>query len=355
MRFPDFLLFPFAMLYGGITAFRNHLFDAGLKRSQQFEVPTIVAGNLAVGGTGKTPFVEFLIKHLTPKVNLAVLSRGYGRKTRGFILADDSVGPLEIGDEPFQIYAKFKDKVRVAVGEERILAIPMILAADDGVQGILLDDAYQHRYLKADLYVLLTTYGQPFYEDFLLPMGRLREGRKNANRADAVVVTKCPDSISPEEKKVITGSIKRYTRAEVPVYFAGLRYGKPYPLAAGEMRHHKNLILLTGIVDYRPMLNELNKNHKVLEVISFPDHHRYSENDMLKIRNVCDKYKESRPALVTTEKDASKLRDKKLLKILQHLPIFALPVEVVMEKNDEQDLLRRVHEVIKSKNFVVEN
>ncbi|MBD3631199.1 tetraacyldisaccharide 4'-kinase [Cyclobacterium sp.] len=355
MRFPDFLLFPFALLYGGITAFRNHLFDAGIKRSQQFEVPTIVAGNLAVGGTGKTPFIEFLIKHLSPKVNLAVLSRGYGRKTRGFILADDTVGPSEIGDEPFQIFSKFKDHVRVAVGEERILAIPMILAVEDGVQGILLDDAYQHRYLKADLYVLLTTYEQPFYEDFLLPMGRLREGRKNANRADAVVVTKCPDILSPEEKIKMTAKIKAYTREEVPVYFAGLRYGKPYPIEAGEKSLHKNLVLLTGIVDYRPLLNELNKNHRVLEVISFPDHHRYSESDMLKIRNVCDKYRESRPAIVTTEKDAVKLRDKKLLKILPHLPIFALPVEVDMEKNDEQDLLRRVHEVIKSKNSVVEN
>lgn len=355
MRFPDFLLFPFALIYGGITAFRNHLFDVGLKRSQPFEVPTIVVGNLAVGGTGKTPFVEFLIKHLSPKVKLAVLSRGYGRKTKGFVLADDTVGPLEIGDEPFQVYSKFKDKVQVAVGEERILAIPMILAAEAGLQGILLDDAYQHRYLKADWYVLLTTYGRPFYDDYLLPVGRLREGRRNANRADAVVVTKCPDTISPEEKKIISARIKTYIREETPVYFAGLRYDKPYPLEAGEMRQHKNLVLVTGIVDYRPMLNELNKNHRVLEVMSFPDHHRYSENDMIKIRDVCEKYKESRPAIVTTEKDAVKLKNKKLLKILPQLPVFALPVEVVMDKKDEQDLLHRVQEMIKIKNTAVEN
>ncbi|MFO7822734.1 MAG: tetraacyldisaccharide 4'-kinase [Cyclobacterium sp.] len=354
MRFPDFLLFPFALIYGGITAFRNHLFDAGLKRSQAFEVPTIVVGNLAVGGTGKTPFVEFLIKHLSPGLSLGVLSRGYGRKTSGFRIADETVGPEDIGDEPFQVYSKFKSQVQVAVGEERVLAIPMMLAAANGLLAILLDDAYQHRYLKADGYILLTTFEKPFYEDHLLPMGRLREGRKNANRADAVVVTKCPDTISQEEKDLMTTKIKCFTRKETPVFFAGLTYGRPYPLQNGDRGLGKNLILVTGIVDPKPMVDELTKNHQVLEVISFPDHHRYAEKDMQSIRRICDKFRDKKPAIITTEKDAVKLRDERLLKILQHLPVFILPVAVAMDKKDADDLLYRVHEIIKTKNTGVE-
>ena len=172
----------------------------------------------------------------------------------GFILADEKVGPREIGDEPFQIYTKFKQQVRVAVGEERILAIPMMLAETEGLQAILLDDAFQHRYLKADGYILLTTFEKPFYKDHLLPVGRLREGRGNARRADVVVVTKCPDTITRDEKESMISNIKKFVPDEIPVFFAGLKYGTPYPLQQGGKVLSKNLILVTGIVDHKPML-----------------------------------------------------------------------------------------------------
>lgn len=199
MRFVDFLLFPFALIYDGVTALRNRMFDVGLKKST-FRGANNCSRKFSCGGTGKTPFVEFLLNRLSGKFHLSVLSRGYGRKTHGYKLATEDCSPAEIGDEPFQIYSKYKNKVCVAVGEERILAIPMILAENPEVEAIVLDDAFQHRYLLADLNIVLTTYQRPFFSDYLLPVGRLREGRVNVNRADIIVVTKCPQNLSEREK-----------------------------------------------------------------------------------------------------------------------------------------------------------
>ncbi|WP_162418024.1 tetraacyldisaccharide 4'-kinase [Cyclobacterium roseum] len=351
MRFSELLLYPFACIYGAATAFRNRLFDLGIKKSQVFEVPTLVVGNLAVGGTGKTPFVEFLLRHLSSHHRLAVLSRGYGRKTRGFILADDSTGPEAIGDEPLQIYSKFKENVKVAVGEERILAIPMILATGGDIQAILLDDAYQHRYLEPDLRILLTTYSEPFFSDRLMPLGRLRESPANAVRADVVVVTKCPLPVSPEQMERYVSSLREFTRAEVPIYFAGLTYGKAYPLTSKLAELPKNLIVLTGIVDPNPLVEELSKNHSVLEVMSFPDHHRYRLKDLEGIRAVYDKYQKYHPAILTTEKDAVKLKNRKFEPVIDELPIFVMPVEVRMDPQDAEQLIHQVAHLIKEKQF----
>jgi len=238
------------------------------------------------------------------------------------------------------------------VGEERILAIPMMLAETEGLQAILLDDAFQHRYLKADGYILLTTFEKPFYKDHLLPVGRLREGRGNARRADVVVVTKCPDTITRDEKESMISNIKKFVPDEIPVFFAGLKYGTPYPLQQGGKVLSKNLILVTGIVDHKPMLNELTKNHTILEVLSFPDHHAYTGKDLQAIRRIAEKYREEKPAVITTEKDAVKFRG---MKILQDLPVFVLPVEVDMDQQDEQNLLYWVRKMIKIKNAGVKN
>lgn len=349
MRFSDLLLYPFACIYGAATAFRNRMFDLGLKRSQVFEVPTLVVGNLAVGGTGKTPFVEFLLRHLSSNYQLAVLSRGYGRKTRGFILADDRASAEDIGDEPAQIYLKFKEEVKVAVGEERILAIPMILAACGDIQAILLDDAYQHRYLEPDMRILLTTYSRPFFSDQLLPVGRLRESRINAVRADVVVVTKCPLPLSPEQMERYVSGLRNFMRGGVPIYFAGLTYGTAYALSAKAKGLPKNLIVVTGIVDPNPLIEELSKNHTVLEVMSFPDHYRYSLKDLDSIRTVYNKYKNQRTAILTTEKDAVKMKNRKFQSVLDELPIFVMPVEVLMDPQDKEQLLHQVEQMINGK------
>ena len=350
MRFVDFLLFPFALIYGGITSLRNRMFDAGLKRSQPFEVPTIVVGNLAVGGTGKTPFVEFLINRLSLNFNLAILSRGYGRKTTGYRLAQEDSSPSEIGDEPFQIYSKFKDKVSVAVGEERILAIPMILAENPEVEAIILDDAFQHRYLLADLNILLTTYKSPFFNDYLLPAGRLREGRKNANRADMVVVTKCPDNIKQEEKDSFKRQVSTYLQTEKPIFFAGLKYGQPYPINSAFSTAGNKFILLTGIVDPEPIRLKLEAmQNVVLETMVFPDHHYYTPKDMGRISDIYKKYSAQNVCILTTEKDAVKLKDNKLLELIKNIPVFVLPVEVDMEQIEEEQLLKSIKSMINNK------
>lgn len=354
MRLSELLLFPFACMYGAATAFRNRMFDLGMKKSQAFDVPTLVVGNLAVGGTGKTPFIEYLLRHLASDYRLAVLSRGYGRKTRGFLLADDTSGPAEIGDESFQIYQKFKERVSVAVGEERVLAVPMLLASCGPIDAILLDDAYQHRYLEPDLRVLLTTHSRPFFSDKLLPQGRLRESRKNAARADIVVVTKCTLPLPVEEEKRYRQSIQRYVREGVPIYFSGLSYGKPYGLRHEKETLPRYLILVTGIVDHVPLLDELSKNHTVLEVMAFSDHHRYSMNDLRAIKQTCAKHQKYEPALLTTEKDAVKLKDEALLSVLADLPVFVLPVAVTMASGDSQQLLQQVKRMITDKRYTSE-
>ncbi|EPR66239.1 tetraacyldisaccharide 4'-kinase [Cyclobacterium qasimii] len=351
MRFVDFLLFPFALTYDGITSLRNRMFDAGLKRSQPFEVPTIVVGNLAVGGTGKTPFVEFLINHLSSTFNLAILSRGYGRKTTGYRLAQGDSSPSEIGDEPFQIYSKFKDKVTVAVGEERILAIPMILAENPEVEAIVLDDAFQHRYLLADLNILLTTYKSPFFNDYLLPVGRLREGRKNVNRADMIVVTKCPDNMEQQEKDSFKGKVSTYLQAEKPIFFAGLKYGLPYPINPEFPNPVNKFILVTGIVDPEPIRLKLEAMQKVVvETMAFPDHHYYTPKDMGRINDIYKKYSAQSVCILTTEKDAVKLKDNKLLELIKNIPVFVLPVEVDMEQKEEEQLLKSIKSMIINKN-----
>ncbi|WP_339922488.1 tetraacyldisaccharide 4'-kinase [uncultured Cyclobacterium sp.] len=351
MRFVDFLLFPFALIYDGITSLRNKMFDAGLKRSQPFEVPTVVVGNLAVGGTGKTPFVEFLINRFSSAFNLAVLSRGYGRKTAGYRLAKGDSSPSEIGDEPFQIYSKFKDKVTVAVGEERILAIPMILAENPEVEAIVLDDAFQHRYLLADLNILLTTYKNPFFNDYLLPVGRLREGRKNVRRADVIVVTKCPDKLKEQEKDSIKGQVFTYLQVEKPVFFAGLKYGLPYPLNLKFLNPSDKFILVTGIVDPEPIRLKLEAMQKVvLETVAFPDHHFYSPKDMARINDIYNKHSAHNVSILTTEKDAVKLKDSKLLELIKNIPVFVLPVEVDMEPIEEEKLLKIIKSMIINKN-----
>lgn len=351
MRFVDFLLFPFALIYDGVTALRNRMFEVGLKKSQPFEVPTIVVGNLAVGGSGKTPFVEFLLNRLSGKFHLSVLSRGYGRKTHGYKLATEDCSPAEIGDEPFQIYSKYKNKVCVAVGEERILAIPMILAENPEVEAIVLDDAFQHRYLLADLNIVLTTYQRPFFSDYLLPVGRLREGRVNVNRADIIVVTKCPQNLSEREKNDYKAKTSAYLNSAKPIYFAGLKYGKPYTLVKEEVFLSDNIILVTGIVDPEPIRLALEgKGKRVLEILAFPDHHAYKAQDMERIKEIYKNHPAKSVSILTTEKDAVKLKDNKLLEMIKGIPVFVLPVEIEMTLNEEEQLLNRVESLIINKN-----
>ncbi|MEL7146090.1 MAG: tetraacyldisaccharide 4'-kinase, partial [Bacteroidota bacterium] len=223
MKIFKWLLFPFAVLYDLITRLRNHLYNIEYYKSFEFQTNVISVGNLTVGGTGKTPMIEYLIRLLRDQYGLATLSRGYGRKTRGFLQGDfDQTKVHDIGDEPFQYLLKFHDKVGIFVGEERAWAIPGILMERPGTEVILLDDAYQHRTVLPSLSILMTRYDRLFSADFLMPMGRLREARKGASRADAVVVSKCPFNF---DEKAIIEDIRKYIAPSIPVFFTSVAYG----------------------------------------------------------------------------------------------------------------------------------
>jgi tetraacyldisaccharide 4'-kinase len=351
MRFYEPILYPFAVLYSLATTWRNHLFDIGSKKSTSFLVPVIVVGNLSVGGTGKTPAVEFLLRHLKSIFSLAVVSRGYKRKSSGFLLASDATHPWELGDEPFQLYQKFGADVTIAVGESRALAIPQVLAERPQTNLIILDDAFQHRYVQGDLYLLLTTYQKPFFTDRILPLGTLREDPKGANRADAVIVTKCPEGIEGEEKKDYAEKINRYTRSGIPVFFASIRYGVPMQISEGDHFLAGSVIVVSGIASNTGLLEEAKRRFEVLEVLEYPDHHHYRQSDLDVISNLFLKHKEKFPILLTTEKDAVKLKVPEFLPFWTEIPIFALPMEMCLAEEDLQRLMEMIFEKVKIKGY----
>ncbi|WP_114749103.1 tetraacyldisaccharide 4'-kinase [Pleomorphovibrio marinus] len=353
MRLSDPLLIPFSLMYRAATDLRNHLFDLGIKKSSSFEIPLIVIGNLSVGGTGKTPMVEWLITKLKDTYSLAMLSRGYRRKTNGFQLANAHTRVEEIGDEPFQVFQKFHPNVRVAVGEERALAIPMILAEHPETQVILLDDAYQHRYVSGDLNILLTTFDRPFFSDHLLPLGRLRESRKGSNRANIIIVTKCPDQISAGEKQYFIREIHKYASAGTPVFFAGVRYHAPIPLfeKGNFPSNAKKVLVLSGIANNENLIRTVSKTHEVLENISFADHHQYKKEDMELIQRKFREHRMENPVLLTTEKDAVKLKQQEFLPYLKEIPIFALPIGMDFKKEDATEILSLVQQSIRRKKY----
>ncbi|WP_137402660.1 tetraacyldisaccharide 4'-kinase [Echinicola rosea] len=351
MRPYHLLLYPFSFLYDGITRLRNRMFDRGVKKSVVFEIPTVVVGNLSMGGTGKTPMVEFLIRAFKENYAVATLSRGYGRKTSGYILAEESTEPTEIGDEPFQIYSKFGHEICVAVGERRIEAIPRIIADRPETELVILDDAFQHRYVKGDFNLLLTTFERPFFTDHVVPMGSLRENRDGANRAHAVVVTKCPDKLDEASKTHYLQKILGYAPEDCPVFFAGLEYGRAYNVRDNKEEPIQKVILLSGIANNDLLRKKVGEMYELLETLEYSDHHHYTERDMERIVERFNLHKAQFPVLLTTEKDAVKLKADKLLRYLQEIPIFALPVQVKMEEEEKNTLLEHVTKAIRNKGY----
>lgn len=327
------LLMPFSLIYMHVTDFRNHLYDIGKKPSLQFDRFVIGVGNLTVGGTGKTPFVEWIIRRFRHKHQLAVLSRGYGRKTSGFRLAGSEDDAFSIGDEPFQYLKKFGEDIKVAVGEDRAMAVPELLFREEEIEMIVLDDAYQHRRVRPQLNILLSDHNRPFYQDTVLPAGRLREARKHARRADVVVVTKCPDDLAQEKMKQIEVEIKRYTAPETPVYFAGVRYLKPERIY-GNHAFTTNIYLFSGIANHKPLSAYVDQHFNLIQHKVFPDHYIYSPKDL---RNLIDSFENAEmrdKILLTTEKDMVRLLSMKE-QLLSDYPVFYLPIELYFLKNED--------------------
>lgn len=309
------ILFPFAVLYGFITSIRNILFDKGILKSTSFNVPVIAVGNLSVGGTGKTPQIEYLIRLLSDKYKIATLSRGYKRKSEGFVLADENANAEILGDEPFQFFQKFPN-VQVAVDANRTNGITQLLSQKNKPQVILLDDAFQHRKVRAGFYILLTSYGDLYADDFMLPTGNLRESRSGAERANIVVVTKCPKHLPEQEQAEIRLKLKLSCSQQI--FFSFIDYdtvilGNDERISVDEIKSESKL-LLAGIAKPQPFFDYLK--NETDECLTFPDHHHFSETDLELIQNKANGRK-----IITTEKDYVRLKDSKLVSQLYYLPI----------------------------------
>ena len=320
------VLYPFAVLYDIITRVRNHLYDAGIKPSTQFEVPVIGVGNLALGGTGKTPMIEYLVRLLPGRV--AIISRGYRRKTKGVRVAGADDDAATLGDEPYQVHRKFPG-VTVAVGEDRALAIPYVLDKAPDTSVVLLDDSFQHRRVRPAFSILLTEYARPFYRDFVLPSGRLRESRHGASRANVVVLTKCPPNLTARQEEKARKAIARYT--DSPVFFASIRYGRPIPFGGNTSALQHKIVLLTGIANPEPAFAYLSQGFQVVHHVNNSDHYRYTMRDLESLRDLSA----DDVSIITTEKDMVKL-DALALSAPFRLPLFYLPIEMVFLNNGSE-------------------
>lgn len=326
------LLFPFAVLYDAITRFRNRLYDLKIKPSVKFELPVICVGNLSVGGTGKTPVIEYLIRLLSKEYKTVVLSRGYKRKTKGFRMADQSDTAATLGDEPFQLYNKYHDRITVAVGEDRVMAIPTIVQQKENVEVILMDDGFQHRRVTPGFSILLTDYSNPFYTDFLLPSGRLREARSNANRADAIVVTKCPTNVDAEDMNKISVAVKRYTQK--PIFFSSLLYGNIVSFGNPMATVTKTVLLVTGIANSKALVSFVESNYMLKDHWNYADHYDYKEQDLTKMEDFIERNPTA--MILTTEKDMVKLSSPMFKHRVSKLPFYYLPIEVQFLKDGKE-------------------
>ncbi len=328
LKYLSILLYPFSLLYGLVMWIRNKLYDKGLLTAVEFDIPTIAAGNLSVGGTGKTPHVEYLIRLLKEHFQVATLSRGYNRRTSGYILADEHTTAADIGDEPMQFHDKFPD-IHVSVGEERMLAIPQLLMDEPGTQVVLLDDAFQHRSIKPGMNVMITEYNRRFTKDHVVPFGRLREGRQGYSRANCIIVSKCPPNLSLAEKQAIEKEINPLPHQQV--FFTTLQYGAMYDLITHEpvqVAADTTVLLTCGIARPEPLLEKLRSSYDQVFLLPFPDHYYYSEKDIAKIRKELDDLPGKNKIVVTTEKDAVRLHLLKKTLTEQNLHMAVMPVEI---------------------------
>jgi tetraacyldisaccharide 4'-kinase len=297
------LLTPFSWLYGIVTTTRNWLYDVGFLPSENPSQIVVSVGNLTVGGTGKTPMIEYLVKKLAPEHRLAILSRGYGRQTTGLLFADSHVTAADIGDEPMQYFLKYKDSVIIAVCENRVKGAEAIRSRFAQNDVLLLDDAFQHRAIGRNINILLSNFNRPFYNDLPFPAGRLRETRAGAKRADVVIVTKCPAGLSDIEKLEISKSIKQYCRPKTPVFFAFVRYGQALTFN-NQPVSLKKVKAVAGVALPLPFLAFLRDGYEVTEEVIYPDHYNYTRED---VENLVNNLK-SGTFVVTTEKDMVKLK-----------------------------------------------
>ena len=342
-------LLPASWIYGFGVAVRNRMFDGGLLGSRRFDIPVISVGNLAVGGTGKTPHVEYLVRLLQSSRHVAVLSRGYKRKTSGFVLAGTESTALDIGDEPMQIHRKFPD-ITVAADADRCHGIDTLLSTPEtrDTDVVLLDDAYQHRYVKPGLSILLMEYSR-LSGDLLMPAGRLREPWSQRRRADIIIVTKCPSGMTSGEYG--EAARKANPLPHQRLYFSTMEYGDLYPVAGGGplpsgTLNGKNVLLLTGIANPAPLKDEVERHASQVRHLAWTDHHQYSSGDISKAASIFNQLPDPKIA-VTTEKDATRFATMPLPEALAD-SLYSLPITVRIANGGQESFDSTVRQYVET-------
>lgn len=343
----SFFLAPLAMIYGLIIDFRHKLFDSHLLKSEEFDIPIVSVGNLTVGGTGKTPVTEYLAEQLSLNYNVAVLSRGYKRKSKGFVLCETSSLIRSVGDEPKQIKLKYPE-VTVAVCEKRVEGIRRLRELNPNINLIILDDAFQHRYVEPWVNIVLVDYNNPIYRDKLLPWGRLRDRVSQMYRANIVLMTKCPVQINPLDMRIARNSLQLFPYQSL--FFSYMKQSLITPLfedvAVKQIKLGDNIFLLSGIANHTSFRNSLIKRYKIVGEISFEDHHVYRMSDIERLRNMLAKLPAD-TVIVTTEKDAVKLTNRKKIPVDIQRLLYYIPIQLAFLGDAEQNFLQQVERYVK--------
>lgn len=333
-------LTPLSWIYWGVTEVRNKLFDLNVLSQKKFDVPVVSVGNLSVGGTGKTPMVELLLRNLQTEYRIGVISRGYKRCTKGFLLANSKSTPQTIGDEPYQMYQKFGKRVRIAVCEKRVKGISKLLELDPKINLIILDDAFQHRYVLPKTSVLLMDYNRPVFDDKPLPLGRLREHPAGMNRADFIVVSKCPDNLRPIDLRTVSDQLKIMPFQNL--YFSGMRYldlkpvfedDAPYTVNLDTLTAADTILVITGIANPRPLIRQCRLTKAKIRVMHFSDHHDFTVADLKKIADKYNNITGARKIILTTEKDGGRMLHNPYFPQELKPYTFMRPIEMYIRKD----------------------
>ncbi|MRT92110.1 tetraacyldisaccharide 4'-kinase [Ancylomarina sp. 16SWW S1-10-2] len=358
LSFLKFLLIPFTLIYASVLSVRNLMFDWGFLKSSSFDLPIISVGNISVGGTGKTPHTEYLIRILQGKYKLASLSRGYKRKSKGFILADKHSNSLDLGDEPMQMNRKFP-KLNVAVDADRVNGVQQLITNNNELKldCILLDDAFQHRYIKPGLSILLIDYNRPISHDFVMPTGRLRESTSGKKRADIIIMSKCPKDLSQSKADELKKDIKPQAHQEL--YFTCLDYAPIEPvfktsIELAQLNEAKKeslgILLVTGIANPTPLRKYLSAYCSDLNEIQFPDHYTFKDKDIHQIEREFNNLKTDNKLIITTEKDAIRFIDMKIESdiLKKNMAYIPLQIEFLHKTKDQFD--KHIHQFVENFN-----
>lgn len=356
----NFLLLPMSKLYGLGVGIRNLMFKWHILKQREFSVPVIVVGNLSVGGTGKTPHTEYIINLLRGNYHIGMVSRGYKRKTKGFVLATNRSTPLDIGDEPYQIFQKYGRDISVAVGEDRCEAIEKLLEIDPKINLIVLDDALQHKYVKPTVVVLLTEFNRPIFYDNLLPLGRLREPMKEVYKADFVVVTKCPEYLKPIEYRIFQNKLD--LQAYQHLMFSKFEY-QPlravFPEQSTDETVNLNwygrddsILVVSGIANPRPLVRYLREFGPKVKVKVFADHHNFTRKDLDLIENTFKEMPGEEKIIVTTEKDAVRLANNPYFPQSLKKYIYYQPIVVKFDEHTSENFDYELKKVVKERTIL---